>query len=339
MKSHQGEQICMELRQICSEYRFAAVYAPTWPPNEEYFFDCSSEKLVNLGVGTGGAVCFLVACFSVAAFCRLKRQQLETFVDEPPLNVNVNISSPRDFHFQQQSAPPSTSETTSGSAAAAASAPKEQKLFSPSATSTSAVFEADDKSENEEGRDYFISEEERQKRLEATSNLSLPKRLILKIGKGRKVASSAEERQSLFVEKKEQGKNQEKEEEEDEAKNQDQKKDEGAEKITSTANKTLDGLEIASLPEATPVTIANTGTKFLKFMENLAAKKGSKVKVAFIDSDEAKEAKEEAEARAETGAEAGAGTRAETTVCIVEKEKKKPTASMAGFDNPNYDEV
>jgi hypothetical protein len=40
---------CIELRHICPDYRFVAVYLPLFPATEEYTFTCTVTYFTNLG--------------------------------------------------------------------------------------------------------------------------------------------------------------------------------------------------------------------------------------------------------------------------------------------------
>jgi hypothetical protein len=40
---------CIELRHICSDYCFVAVYLPGFPATEEYTFTCTVTYFINLG--------------------------------------------------------------------------------------------------------------------------------------------------------------------------------------------------------------------------------------------------------------------------------------------------
>jgi hypothetical protein len=159
MKTNEGGDACIELRKVCSDYRFAAVYAPFWPKELEYEFNCNQEKLVNLGFGTFGFISFLLAAFAVAMCCREKRRSLEAFVDEP-LNVNVNITSPI---VRSES----SSRKRHG---ASAEATEEVKGVEETGAAKNV-----EKEEEEEGRDYFTSGHKR------AESVSFPQRIKLKL--------------------------------------------------------------------------------------------------------------------------------------------------------------
>ena len=46
------EKRCVELRYLCDEYIFVAVYAPGWPKTEEYELTCPKMYSTGIPLGT-----------------------------------------------------------------------------------------------------------------------------------------------------------------------------------------------------------------------------------------------------------------------------------------------
>ncbi len=42
---------CVELRYLCDEYIFVAIYAPHWPKNKEYEVNCSEAYSLGIPLG------------------------------------------------------------------------------------------------------------------------------------------------------------------------------------------------------------------------------------------------------------------------------------------------
>jgi hypothetical protein len=45
------EKRCIELRYLCQEYIFVAVFAPNWPKNEEFELTCTQDYSMGIPLG------------------------------------------------------------------------------------------------------------------------------------------------------------------------------------------------------------------------------------------------------------------------------------------------
>ena len=70
-----GEKKCLELRNVCSDYRFVAVWLPGFNPDEEYEFRCTTSFMINAGMGLFSFVCFTITIIFIGAYCRRVRRE------------------------------------------------------------------------------------------------------------------------------------------------------------------------------------------------------------------------------------------------------------------------
>lgn len=45
------EKRCVELRYLCDEYVFVAIFAPNWPKNQEYEIRCTESYSLGIPLG------------------------------------------------------------------------------------------------------------------------------------------------------------------------------------------------------------------------------------------------------------------------------------------------
>ena len=89
---------CLELRNVCPEYRFVAVYLPEFPLTEEYEFSCTIAYLTNVGTGSACLLLVLITVVIIGAYCRRVRRDRDfpryerSFVEID--SVSISLSDP-----------------------------------------------------------------------------------------------------------------------------------------------------------------------------------------------------------------------------------------------------
>jgi len=91
----EDETQCFELRNICSDYRFVAVYLPGFPRDEEYEFNCVHPYFASIGLGTAFLLTLVTLIILLVAYMRLARKSNNYEIIEEEIFDEASVEGSR----------------------------------------------------------------------------------------------------------------------------------------------------------------------------------------------------------------------------------------------------